>query len=110
MEMQIGKTYDVIVLKLTNFGAIVEMPDNSTEVLHISNIANAFIKNASDYLSEGDRLTATAVQGKVKPVELSTVELNLQPTYKKSNTSYASNRYDSDDRPRSKNRTRKSSY
>lgn len=86
MDLQIGTIYNVRVIKLESFGAIVEMDDRSTSLIHISNIADAYVSSVGDYLSIDDRLQAEGVAGKVKPVELSLKYLNLKPVYASSTT------------------------
>lgn len=71
MTLQIGDTYDVEVVKILPFGAVVKMSDNSTELVHISNISDKFVKDINDYLELGKIYKVDCVSGSVKEKELS---------------------------------------
>jgi polyribonucleotide nucleotidyltransferase len=49
----VGKTYDGTVLKLLDFGAIVQVMPGKDGLLHISQIANERVNAVADYLKEG---------------------------------------------------------
>jgi polyribonucleotide nucleotidyltransferase len=53
-EAEVGKTYDGKVVKITDFGAFVEVLPNCSGLLHISEIAHERIRNVTDVLNEGD--------------------------------------------------------
>lgn len=53
-EAELGKTYQGKVVKITDFGAFVEVLPNTQGLLHISEIAHERIRNVSDVLAEGD--------------------------------------------------------
>lgn len=71
MALQIGDTYDVEVVKILPFGAVVKMSDNSTELVHISNISDKFVKDINDYLEIGKIYKVDCISGSVKEKELS---------------------------------------
>ncbi len=71
MKLVVGETYDVKVEKILPYGAIVRMSDNSTQLIHISNISEKFVRDVNDYVSVGDTLKADCIKGNVKPEELS---------------------------------------
>lgn len=79
MELEIGNTYNVKVSKIIKSGIIVEMPDESTEFIHLSNISDQYVNNISDFVSTGYIYTATCINGKSRPFELSLKPLNLKP-------------------------------
>lgn len=72
MKLEAGNSYEVKVEKILPFGAVVKMEDDSTELLHISNITEKFVRDISDYLKEGETITVDCVNGSVKEVELTT--------------------------------------
>ena len=78
MNLQIGNTYQVTVTEILPIGAVVTMEDNTTELIHISNIADCFVRNVGDYVSVGHSYTATCKEGKVHPAELSLIPLHLE--------------------------------
>lgn len=53
-EPEVGRTYHGKVVKITDFGAFVEVLPNTSGLLHISEIAHERIRNVSDVLKEGD--------------------------------------------------------
>ena len=63
-EAEVGKTYTGKVVKITDFGAFVEVLPNTSGLLHISEIAHERIRNVTDVLNEGD-----SVQVKVMDVD-----------------------------------------
>ena len=72
MKLEIGKTYDVEVVKVLSYGAIVKLEDGSTQLLHISNISDKFVRDVNDFVKVGEKIKVDCIQGKVKPEELST--------------------------------------
>jgi polyribonucleotide nucleotidyltransferase len=52
-EVEVGKTYEGPVIKLLDFGAIVNILPGKDGLLHISQISNERIANVSDHLKEG---------------------------------------------------------
>ncbi len=59
-EVEVGKTYDGTVLKILDFGAIVNVLPGKDGLLHISQIAHQRVNAVADHLKEGQ-----AVQVKV---------------------------------------------
>lgn len=80
MKLSAGQEYPVKVIKLLNIGAIVEMPDKSTELVHISQISDKYVKSVEYFLSVGDELVARCVEcNGSRPLQLSFKHLDLQP-------------------------------
>ena len=52
-EVEVGKTYEGPIVKLLDFGAIVNVLPGKDGLLHISQISNERIANVSDHLKEG---------------------------------------------------------
>ncbi len=55
-EAEVGKTYSGKVVKIMDFGALVEVLPNTTGLLHISEIAHERIRNVTDVINEGDQV------------------------------------------------------
>ena len=53
-EAEVGKTYAGKVVKITDFGAFVEVLPNTSGLLHISEIAHERVRDVKDFLNEGD--------------------------------------------------------
>ncbi len=52
-EVEIGKVYEGPVVKILEFGAIVNIMPGRDGLLHISQIANERVQNVNDYVKEG---------------------------------------------------------
>ncbi len=52
-EVEVGKVYEGPVLRLLDFGAIVQLLPGKDGLLHISQIAHERVNAVSDYLKEG---------------------------------------------------------
>ena len=52
-EVEVGKVYEGTVMKLLDFGAIVNLIPGRDGLLHISQIAHERVNQVSDYLKEG---------------------------------------------------------
>jgi polyribonucleotide nucleotidyltransferase len=61
-EIEVGQVYEGTVLKLLEFGAIVNILPGKDGLLHISEIANERIKDIKDYLSEGQQVKVKVIQ------------------------------------------------
>ncbi|HEY4352959.1 MAG TPA: polyribonucleotide nucleotidyltransferase, partial [Paraburkholderia sp.] len=62
MEVEVGQVYEGTVLKLLDFGAIVNILPGKDGLLHISEIANERIKDINDYLKEGQQVKVKVIQ------------------------------------------------
>jgi polyribonucleotide nucleotidyltransferase len=61
-EVEIGKIYEGTVLKLLDFGAIVQVLPGKDGLLHISQIANERVNAVADYLKEGQAVRVKALE------------------------------------------------
>ena len=61
-EVEVGQVYEGTVLKLLDFGAIVNLLPGKDGLLHISEIANERIKDINDYLKEGQQVKVKVIQ------------------------------------------------
>jgi polyribonucleotide nucleotidyltransferase len=53
-EAEVGKVYSGKVVKIMDFGALVEVLPNTSGLLHISELAHERVRNVTDVLNEGD--------------------------------------------------------
>ncbi len=69
-EVEVGAVYDGTVVRLLDFGAIVNILPGRDGLLHISQIANERVNNVSDYVKEGQavrvKVLDTDDRGKIK--------------------------------------------
>jgi len=56
MTVQPGAVVEGEVVRLLQYGAIVELPEENSGLIHISEIADEYVSAVSDYLREGDRV------------------------------------------------------
>ena len=82
MDIIVGDRYHVKVVAVKERFVVVEFEDSSTSIIHISKIANCFVKDINDFVAVGDELIAEAVESDEKPFELSLKHLNLKPKHK----------------------------
>ena len=61
-SVEIGKIYDGMVLKLLDFGAIVQIIPGKDGLLHISQIANERVNAVADYLKEGQQVRVKVLE------------------------------------------------
>ncbi len=61
-SVEIGKIYEGTVLKLLDFGAIVQVIPGKDGLLHISQIANERVNAVADYLKEGQQVRVKVLE------------------------------------------------
>jgi len=61
-EVEVGKIYEGTVLKLLDFGAIVQVLPGKDGLLHISQIANERVNAVADYLKEGQAVRVKVLE------------------------------------------------
>lgn len=65
-EAEVGKIYAGTVLKLLDFGAIVNILPGKDGLLHISEIVNERVKDIKDWLKEGQQVRVKLIQADEK--------------------------------------------
>jgi len=65
-EVEIGQSYDGVVTKLLDFGAIVSLLPGKDGLLHISQIAHQRVNAVSDFLKEGQAVRVKVVEADEK--------------------------------------------
>ena len=53
MELTVGAIFEGKVKSITNFGAFIALPEGKTGMVHISEVANAYVSDIRAHLSEG---------------------------------------------------------
>ena len=53
MDLSVGAILEGKVKSITNFGAFIALPENKTGMVHISEVANAYVSDIRQYLTEG---------------------------------------------------------
>jgi len=53
MSLSVGSIVEGKVTGITNFGAFVELPENKTGMVHISEVASVYVKEIKDFVTVG---------------------------------------------------------
>ncbi len=56
MQLEVGQIYAGKVKGIAQYGAFIEIDGAGTGMVHISEIANSFVKDVNDYLKEGQEV------------------------------------------------------
>jgi len=64
MSVEVGSKVQGKVTGITNFGAFVELPDGSTGLVHISEVADSYVKDVNDHLKIGDQVEVKVISEK----------------------------------------------
>ncbi len=69
MQLEIGKIYEGIVKGITPYGAFVDINGGGTGMVHISEVANTFVNNIREHLTENQEVKVKVIgindEGKV---------------------------------------------
>lgn len=57
MSLEIGIEVEGVVTGITNFGAFVKLPEGNTGLIHISEVADDYVRDVRHYLNEKDKIT-----------------------------------------------------
>ncbi len=68
MPVEVGSIVEGVVTGITNFGAFVTLPGGETGLVHISEVANTYVKDIHDHLKKSDpvKVKVLTVDGKGK--------------------------------------------
>lgn len=58
MQIEEGSVVDGKVTSITNFGAFLDLGDGKSGMVHISEVANTYVKEIAEYLTVGDTVKA----------------------------------------------------
>ncbi|MEA4892060.1 MAG: S1 RNA-binding domain-containing protein [Peptococcaceae bacterium] len=61
MTIEVGQIVEGVVTGITNFGAFISLPGNITGLVHISEVADAYVKDIKDYLKEQDKVKVKVI-------------------------------------------------
>jgi len=86
MPIEMGTVVEGVVTGITNFGAFIELPGGETGLVHISEIAEVYVKDVHDFLKTNDRVKVKVISVDPKgKIGLSIKQANMspRPLYKK---------------------------
>ena len=61
MPIELGNVLEGVVTGITNFGAFIELPGGETGLVHISEIAEVYVKDVHDFLKTNDKVTVKVI-------------------------------------------------
>ena len=79
MELTVGAVLEGKVKSITNFGAFIALPENKTGMVHISEIANAYVSDIRQHLTEGQDVKVMVINLDGGKVNLSIKRLEPRP-------------------------------
>ena len=79
MELTVGAVLEGKIKSITNFGAFVALPENKTGMVHISEVANTYVSDIRQHLSEGQDVKVVVISNENGKVNLSIKRLEPKP-------------------------------
>ena len=79
MELTVGAIFEGKVKSITNFGAFVSLPENKTGMVHISEVANAYVSDIRQHLTEGQDVKVMVIGCENGKINLSIKRLEPKP-------------------------------
>ena len=79
MELTVGAILEGKVKSITNFGAFIALPENKTGLVHISEVANAYVSDIRQHLTEGQDVKVVIIGTDGGKLNLSIKRLEAKP-------------------------------
>ena len=79
MELTVGAVLEGKIKSITNFGAFVALPENKTGMVHISEVANAYVSDIRQHLTEGQDVKVMVIGTDNGKINLSIKRLEPKP-------------------------------
>ena len=79
MELTVGAIFEGKVKSITNFGAFIALPENKTGMVHISEVANAYVSDIRQHLTEGQDVKVVVIGNENGKINLSIKRLEPKP-------------------------------
>ena len=79
MELSVGTILEGKGKSITNFGAFVALPENKTGMVHISEVANAYVSDIRQHLTEGQDVKVMVIGNENGKINLSIKRLEPKP-------------------------------
>ena len=99
MEFTVGAILEGKVKTITNFGAFVALPENKTGMVHISEVANTFVSDIRQHLTEGQDVKVVIIGNENGKINLSIKRLEARPQQDNGNRNHFRSR-ESNQNPR----------
>ncbi len=79
MAIEVGSVVEGRVTGITNFGAFVELSSGETGLIHISEVADAYVKDIKDFLQEDQIIKVKVINIEDGKIGLSLRRVNDAP-------------------------------
>ena len=79
MELTVGAVLEGKVKSITNFGAFIALPENKTGMVHISEVAYAYVSDIRQHLTEGQSVKVMVIGVDGGKINLSIKRLEPKP-------------------------------
>ena len=79
MELTVGAILEGKVKSITNFGAFIALPEGKTGLVHISEVANTYVSDVRQHLTEGQDVKVMVLSVEAGKVNLSIKRLEAKP-------------------------------
>ena len=79
MELTVGEILEGKIKTITNFGAFVALPENKTGLVHISEVANTYVSDIRQHLTEGQDVKVMVISTDGGKINLSIKRLEPKP-------------------------------
>lgn len=79
MELTVGAILEGKVKSITNFGAFISLPEGKTGMVHISEVANAYVSDIRQHLTEGQDVKVVVIGLENGKINLSIKRLEPKP-------------------------------
>ena len=78
MELTVGTVLEGKVKSITNFGAFISLPENRTGMVHISEVANSYVNDIRQHLTEGQEVKVIVIGTEGGKINLSIKRLEAK--------------------------------
>ncbi|MDO4731423.1 MAG: S1 RNA-binding domain-containing protein [Clostridia bacterium] len=84
MQFEVGMIFEGKVSGITEYGAFVDLPENKSGMVHISEVSYDFVKNINDYVKEGQIVKVKLIGiSDIGKISLSMKQAEARETHKK---------------------------
>ena len=91
MELTVGAIVEGKIKTITNFGAFVALPENKTGMVHISEVANSYVSDIRQHLTEGQDVKVMVIGTENGKINLSIKRLESKTQTEGGRTGFRQN-------------------
>ena len=99
MELTVGAILEGKVKTITAFGAFINLPENKTGLVHISEVANTYVSDVHQHLTEGQDVKVMVIGSENGKINLSIKRLEPKPQRENTQRGFAPRRESNQSRP-----------